>query len=93
MGQVANFFSRIIKSIPVLLAKVGTIILLIFTAGLFTGYLIAVLHLSPILLAVPVISMFVMWYKLDEGVLVLLLLGTIVIFFPQVTEAILRLIA
>ncbi len=88
MTVVANFFGRLIKAVPVLIAKVATFLLLLFTLGLFSGYAIATMHLSPALLAIPVVAMFVMWYRLDEGVLVLVLLGLLVLFFPGVIESI-----
>jgi hypothetical protein len=93
MAYVYNFFKGILKSIPVILAKIGTMLLFIFTLGLFAGYLIAVLHISPLLLAVPVISMFVMWYRLDEGFLLLVILAAIIIFFPQVVGSIVKVLA
>ena len=84
MAFVANLFKDIAKSIPILLAKVGTILLFIFTFGLFSGYIIAAVGISPVFLLIPVISMIVMWYKLDEGAFVLILLTAIAVFFPEV---------
>ncbi len=86
MAFVANFFSGIVKAIPLLLVKIGTFLLLIFTVGMFAGYVMATLHLSPLLLAIPVIAMFVMWYRLDEGILLLVLLLLAVLLFPQLVE-------
>ncbi|MCX6799240.1 MAG: hypothetical protein NTW59_04055 [Candidatus Diapherotrites archaeon] len=90
MGYVSNFVGGIIKAVPVVLAKIGTIILLIFTVGMFAGYLIASAGISPLLLLVPVIAMVVMWYKLDEGVLFMLLLAIAVLAFPSAVESLLQ---
>ena len=83
MAIVANFFGSVLKSIPVLLAKVGTILLLVFTFGMLAGYGIAALDISPIVFFIPVAAMLVMWYRLDEGVFVLLLLAVLFFLFPD----------
>jgi len=87
MTWVANFFNNVLKSIPVLLAKVGTVLLFIFTAGLLGGYFVAIAGINPLIFLIPVVAMVVMWYKLDEGVLVLLLLTLVVVFFPEVVNS------
>lgn len=87
MTLVANFFNSVLKSIPVLIAKVGTILLLIFTVGMAAGYAVATISLTPLVFLIPVVAMLVMWYKLDEGVLVLLILTILVVFFPEVWDA------
>ena len=83
MSYVEDFFSRIVKAIPVLVNKIGTVLLFIFTVGLFAGFFLATSSLSPLLLLIPVAAMIVMWYKLDEGFFVLLLLTILVVFFPE----------
>ena len=87
MAFVAKFFGGIIKAIPVLWLKIGTVLVFLFTLGLAAGYMMAVLQITPLILLIPILSMFVMWYKLDEGVLLLLLLSMVVIFFPGILEA------
>ncbi|MBN2067122.1 MAG: hypothetical protein JW744_01500 [Candidatus Diapherotrites archaeon] len=88
MAVVANFFGKVVKALPVLALKVGTILLLIFTLGLFSGYLVATMQVSPLVFLIPIVAMFVMWYKLDEGVLVLVFLTLLVVFFPEAVEGI-----
>jgi len=88
MAIVANFFSNVIKAIPVLIAKVGTVLLLIFTVGMAAGYFMAVGGFSPVVFLVPVLAMLVMWYRLDEGVFALVLLALLVFFFPDVVNLI-----
>ena len=81
--RVASFFDKILKTIPILLAKVGTILMLIFTIGMVAGYLVFAMGLTPLIFIIPIAAMFVMWYRLDEGVLLLVLLALLVIFFPD----------
>jgi len=85
--RVANIFSGVFKAIPVLLLKAGTMLLLLFTIGMFAGYSIATLNITPVIFLIPVIAMLVMWYKLDEGVLILILLTLLVVFFPEVLNS------
>jgi hypothetical protein len=87
MSVVANFFSNILKAIPVLIVKVGTVLLLIFTVGMAVGYLFAVMGTAPIIFLIPLLAMVIMWYKLDEGVFVLILLTLLVVFFPEVVNS------
>jgi len=87
MTVIANFFNNLVKAIPVLVAKVGTILLLIFTLGLFGGYAVALTGITPFIFLIPIVAMLIMWYKLDEGVFVLILLTLLVIFFPDVVNS------
>jgi hypothetical protein len=87
MTFVANLFNNILKAIPVLIAKVGTILLLIFTVGMAAGYALATMSITPLVFLIPLVAMFVMWYKLDEGVLVLLILSILIVFFPDLLDA------
>lgn len=88
MTVVANFFSKIIKAIPALVAKIGTVLLLIFTIGMITGYIFALGAITPAIFLVPIVAMAVMWYRLDEGVLILILLTAIILFFPEIFNGI-----
>ena len=88
MTFVANFFGNILKAIPVLIAKVGTVLLLIFTLGMGIGYVLALGGFSPLLFLIPIVAMVVMWYKLDEGVFFLLLLILLILFFPEVLNTV-----
>lgn len=81
--RVASFFDKIIKAIPVILTKVGTILMLIFTLGMVAGYLVFAMGITPIIFLIPIAAMVVMWYRLDEGVFLLILLALLVIFFPE----------
>ena len=84
MSVVLNFINGIITQIPALLAKIGTVFLFIFTVGMFFGYFFATLGYSSFILVVPVLSMFVMWHKLDEGFLFFVVLMAIAVFFPEI---------
>ncbi|MFA4855389.1 MAG: hypothetical protein WC634_02245 [archaeon] len=84
MTVVANFFGKIIKAIPALVAKVGTVLLLIFTIGMVAGYALALGAITPAIFLIPIVAMAVMWYRLDEGVLILILLTAIILLFPEI---------
>ena len=81
--RVASFFDKIIKAIPIILAKIGTILMLIFVLGMIAGYLVFAMGLTPAIFLIPILAMFVMWYRLDEGVVLLILLALLVIVFPE----------
>jgi hypothetical protein len=84
MTVVANFFGKVVKAIPALVAKVGTVLLLIFTIGLVSGYALALGSITPAIFLIPIVAMAVMWYRLDEGVLILILLTAIIFLFPEI---------
>jgi len=86
MSHVETFFGKVIQSIPVLATKIGTVLLFIFTLGLLAGYYISASGISPALFLIPIAAMLVMWYKLDEGVFVLVLLTILVLFFPELID-------
>ncbi len=87
MTVVANFFNRIVKAIPVILLKIGTVLLLIFTVGMLAGYAVATMNITPVIFLIPIVAMLIMWYRLDEGVFVLVLLTLLLIFFPDVVNS------
>ena len=87
MTVVATFFNRLARAIPALVAKVGTILLLIFTVGMLAGYAMSIMGVTPFLFVIPIVAMFVMWYRLDEGVFLLLLLSLLVVFFPDIVNS------
>ena len=81
--RVASFFDKVVKAIPIILTKIGTILMLIFVVGMIAGYLVFVMGLTPAIFLIPILAMFVMWYRLDEGVVLLILLALLVIVFPE----------
>jgi hypothetical protein len=87
MTVIYNLMRRVKKTIPALVAKIGTFFLLIFTAGMVSGYFLAVLGYSYFILLVPVAAMAVMWQKLDEGAIVFVVLMATAFFFPEVFMA------
>lgn len=80
MGFVSDFVGFVKKTIPVVVRKVMTVLLFIFTLGMFFGYWLA-LSKPPYYLLIPIISMVVMYYKLDEGFLVFILLMLAAFYF------------
>jgi hypothetical protein len=83
LGFLSDVISGAKKTIPWLAAKVGTILLFFFTIGFFAGYFVGQRGYSWIVLFIPVISMVVMWKKLDEGFLVFVLGVILIVFFPE----------
>jgi hypothetical protein len=83
MAVVYRLMGGIVKGIPVLLAKVGTILLFVFTLGMLAGYFFAVMGYNQLILLVPIVSMVVMWQKLDEGALAFIALMAMAFFFPE----------
>ncbi len=83
MGFVFDFLQGIAKAIPVLISKIVTVLLGLFTAGLFLGYWLSVAGVPAYYLLLPLGVMALMWYKLDEGFLALLLLVIAAIFYPN----------
>jgi len=84
MSYVLDIASGMTKNLPVLLAKFGTVLLIIFTIGLFAGYFFATAGYNYFILLVPIASIVVMWQKLDEGALVLIALLAIAVLFPEI---------
>lgn len=84
MGFVNDIITGAKKAIPALAAKVGTVLLFFITIGFFAGFFVAKLGYNWLVLLVPLISMAVMWKKLDEGFLVLILLIVIVWAVPEI---------
>ncbi len=84
MTLVYNLMKNIAKGIPVLLAKIGTVFLFLFTIGMFAGYFFATMGYSYFILLVPFVSMAVMWQKLDEGAMVFVALMAIAFLFPEI---------
>ena len=75
MGKINDFFAGVKKAIPEIAKKIGAFLLAVFFIGMLFGYFIA--GKGPDawlwLLFVP-ISIIITWYKLDEGMLVFLLI-------------------
>lgn len=87
MGVVAKFLNDLTKAIPVLITKVCTVLLLIFTLGMLLGFAIATANINPAVFLIPVAAMVVMWYKLDEGMLLLVILLLLIFLFPEVLNS------
>jgi len=83
MSFAYNFFKGIAESIPVIVRKIGAVMLFFFSLGMLFGYFV-VANVSPIILLFPFIAMVVMWYDLDQGVLVFILLMLVALWFPEI---------
>lgn len=71
------------KGVPALLAKIGSVLLFIFTVGMLLGYFFAVQGYNYFVLLIPFVSIAVMWHKLDEGAFVFIVLMVIALLFPE----------
>ena len=83
MSFTYNFFKGILDGIPVIVRKIGAVLLFFFSMGMLFGYFI-VANVSPIILLFPVIAMIVMWHDLDQGILVFILLMVVAFWFPEI---------
>lgn len=72
MGIIAGIISDIAKAIPVLVQKIATTLLTIFFLGALFGFLVVPIK-GWIVLAALAFVLLVMFYKLDEGFLLLVL--------------------
>ncbi|MDD5163196.1 MAG: hypothetical protein PHD95_03230 [Candidatus ainarchaeum sp.] len=79
MSFLGDFIAGAKKAIPVLAAKVASVLLFFAIIGMFAGFWLAKQGYSIWALALPIIALFVMWQKLDEGFLVLIL-GAVLLF-------------
>ena len=78
MGVVNEFITGVKKAIPEIARKIGTVFLFIFFLGALFGFTAATK--SPLFLFVPLIAMMITYYKLDEGILVFIILTLIMVF-------------
>jgi len=83
MGLIYSIGHFITSSIPAILAKLGSVMLLVFAAGMFAGYWFAQTGYSTIVLFIPLISILVMWQKLDEGAITFIGLIAVALLFPR----------
>lgn len=72
MGFIGNIVNGIAKAIPVLVQKIVTTLLVFFFLGMLFGYFIVPLK-GVIAIALFALVLVVLFYKLDEGFLLLLL--------------------
>ena len=80
MGIVGDFIESVKKAIPILVQNVATTLLAFFFLGaMFGAYVLATKGVFA-LLGLPLV-MLAMWYKLDEGFLLLILYFVYVFFF------------
>ncbi len=83
MGFIGDFIDGTKKAIPVLAAKVASILLFFAIIGMFAGFWLANQGYNIWALVLPIIALFVMWQKLDEGFLVLILAAVLLFVAPE----------
>ena len=84
MGIVFNLMKAIKNAIPVIMAKIASTLLFIFAVGMVFGYWLSTIGYASFVLLIPFIAIAVMWYKLDEGALVFIVLMGLALFFPEI---------
>lgn len=82
MSMFFNFFDKVVKGIPALIGKIGTILLGVFGAGILLGYNMALEGASPLYFFVYPFVMAVMWMKLDWGAIVFAIYLTMLLTNP-----------
>ncbi len=83
MGFVYRIASGMKRSIPALVAKVGSVFLLIFAVGMVVGFWFSSAGYPYFVLLIPIAGVAIMWQKLDEGLLVFIALMAIALLFPE----------
>jgi uncharacterized membrane protein len=83
MGFIGDLIVSAKKAIPVLAAKVASVLLFFLIIGLFIGFWLAKQGYNMWALVLPIIALFVMWQKLDEGFLVLILCAVLLFIAPE----------
>lgn len=83
MSIIYRFVKGITSAIPVILAKLGAVMLFFIGLGMLLGYYFGTGETHWWVLFIPFVAMAVMWRDLDEGVLVLLLLILVAFFVPD----------
>jgi hypothetical protein len=82
--KLAAWVKGVVKGIPVIIRKIGCVFLFVYWLGMISGFLLASGNYNPLVLAMPFLGLLVMWYDLDQGLLVLLLMAVAVWAFPEV---------
>jgi hypothetical protein len=84
MSFFYNIGKSVVDSIPVVLRKVGTVLLFFVLVGALLGFWLASSGLSFLWVLALLIVMVVMWRDLDEGVLALVLYLILLFTFPTI---------
>lgn len=84
MSLFYQVFKGIVDMIPVVIRKIGSILLVFFTLGALFGYYIAFNQGSPLFFLLLGASVVIMWKNLDEGILALSLVLIIGLLFPNI---------
>jgi hypothetical protein len=84
MSFIYDLGKKITETIPVLVRRIGAVLLFFAFLGSVLGFIIGVNGLNVIWLAGIPISMIVMWNDLDQGVLVLVLYLILFWSFPAI---------
>ncbi|MBN1940664.1 MAG: hypothetical protein JW772_00620 [Candidatus Diapherotrites archaeon] len=87
MAVLGNLITGVKKAIPVLAAKVASVLLFFLVVGLFLGFWLARSGYNVFVLVLPLVGLAAMWYKLDEGFLVLILCVILVLVAPELFMA------
>ena len=82
MGIFYNFFKGVVDGIPVLLRKIGSVLIAFFFIGTLFGYYLYMTQMSVIYFILLALTIPVMWRDLDQGVLLFIVVLMIPWIFP-----------
>ena len=82
MSIFYNFFKKLVEGIPVLLGKIGSILITFFFIGALFGYYLYMTQMSMLYFVLLGLTIPIMWKNLDQGVLLFILVLIIPWVFP-----------
>ncbi|MFH1240141.1 MAG: hypothetical protein V1672_02895 [Candidatus Diapherotrites archaeon] len=84
MSLFYNFFKGIIDGIPVLLRKIGSVLIMFFFIGALFGYYLSMTQTSVFYFLLMGLAIPVMWRDLDQGILLFILVLILPWVFPGI---------
>ncbi len=82
MGFLSEIINKTKTTLPFLVTKIVSILFIFFILGMIIGYYAATQGFGIIIFIIPLAALSAVWYKLDEGFLVLLALLLVLYYFP-----------
>ncbi len=79
-----NFFKGIVNGIPIILARIGSILITFFFMGALFGYYLYMTQMSILYFIILALTIPIMWRNLDQGVLLFILVLIIPWIFPGI---------
>ncbi len=83
MGWVSSFLEKLKNTFPFIATKFVSFLFILIIIGMLIGFLAAKSGYSAAIFIIPLAALSVMWYKLDEGFLVLIVFLILFYLFPN----------